>query len=400
MPSREPSRAPASHRTTSSKRTRSAWSGPSSGSITAAARGPRATRRGGSGARCATRSPPHGPSASPRRPNRQLAAVRHTEAELGRHRPRQASNAEIADATQLSVSTVRSLRTAARVTASLDEPVGEDATPLGNLIADSRAVDPAESAIAHEQRDDVSAMLGLLPKRHREVLVRRDGLNGSSVQSHNEIGRRLGVGEVRSRQIERESLHRLGSLSGTWRAPRSSASARPAADSNGRPDPTLRDRAPARVSASEEKSRSPPIAECEIAPMRAPRSPAATSSTPSRASSSSARHDLRLNRLRRANDESGVAIAASIFLDVFNAFLLFLDLFGGERDSLKLRALLGTQPGRARWRGSSQAVAPARAPMSVSSPVSAPRTSTITGQWASAVTRRVTPPISTARCGP
>jgi uncharacterized protein len=36
------------------------------------------------------------------------------------------------------------------------------------------------------------------------------------------------------------------------------------------------------------------------------------------------------NRLRRANDASAVVIAASIFLDIFNVFLLFLNLFGGE----------------------------------------------------------------------
>jgi modulator of FtsH protease len=37
------------------------------------------------------------------------------------------------------------------------------------------------------------------------------------------------------------------------------------------------------------------------------------------------------NRIRREND-SPVLIAASIFLDVFNVFLLFLDLFGDERN--------------------------------------------------------------------
>jgi FtsH-binding integral membrane protein len=36
------------------------------------------------------------------------------------------------------------------------------------------------------------------------------------------------------------------------------------------------------------------------------------------------------NRLRRADDRSAVLIAASIFLDVFNVFLLFLNLFGGR----------------------------------------------------------------------
>jgi FtsH-binding integral membrane protein len=38
------------------------------------------------------------------------------------------------------------------------------------------------------------------------------------------------------------------------------------------------------------------------------------------------------NRLRRADAESAVVIASSIFLDVFNVFLLLLSLFGGQRD--------------------------------------------------------------------
>jgi uncharacterized protein len=38
------------------------------------------------------------------------------------------------------------------------------------------------------------------------------------------------------------------------------------------------------------------------------------------------------NRLRQAGDQSAVAIAASIFLDLFNVFLLLLDLLGGSRE--------------------------------------------------------------------
>jgi modulator of FtsH protease len=37
------------------------------------------------------------------------------------------------------------------------------------------------------------------------------------------------------------------------------------------------------------------------------------------------------NRLRRSNPDAAVPIAAGIFLDIFNVFLLVLDLFGGER---------------------------------------------------------------------
>jgi RNA polymerase primary sigma factor len=149
----------------------------------------------------------------PPKAHQQLAAVRRAEAQLERLGPRQAADAQIADLTQLSVETVRSLRSAARVTASLDAPVGDGTTPLGDLIVDTHAVDPSEIAIAHEQHDDLSAMLRVLPERHREVLVRRYGWDARRVESHREIGRSLGLGEERTRQIERESLHRLRSIS-------------------------------------------------------------------------------------------------------------------------------------------------------------------------------------------
>jgi RNA polymerase primary sigma factor len=148
----------------------------------------------------------------PAKASQQLAAVRRAEAELERIEHRRASDAAIAEHTQLSVTTVRSLREAARVTASLDAPVGEDATPVGDMLADARAGDPFESAIARESREEVSTMVRLLPERHREVIVRRYGLSDDRAQTHEQIGQRLGVGEERSRQIEREALHRLRSI--------------------------------------------------------------------------------------------------------------------------------------------------------------------------------------------
>jgi FtsH-binding integral membrane protein len=41
---------------------------------------------------------------------------------------------------------------------------------------------------------------------------------------------------------------------------------------------------------------------------------------------------LDFNRLRRSTPDDAVPIAAGIFLDVFNVFLLALELFGGRRD--------------------------------------------------------------------
>ena len=148
----------------------------------------------------------------PAKANQQLSAVRRAEAELERGGRARAQAEAIAERTGLSVHTVRSLRRTARVTASLDEPVGDDMTALGDLVADEGAEDPIERAIAREDQREVSAMLRLLPARHREVVVRRYGLNQDRAQTHEEIGRWLGVGEERSRQIEREALHRLRTI--------------------------------------------------------------------------------------------------------------------------------------------------------------------------------------------
>ena len=148
----------------------------------------------------------------PAKANQQLSAVRRAEAELERGGRARAQAEAIAERTGLSVHTVRSLRRTARVTASLDEPVGDDMIALGDLVADEGAEDPIERAIAREDQREVSAMLRLLPARHRAVVVRRYGLNQERAQTHEEIGRWLGVGEERSRQIEREALHRLRTI--------------------------------------------------------------------------------------------------------------------------------------------------------------------------------------------
>jgi RNA polymerase sigma factor (sigma-70 family) len=143
---------------------------------------------------------------------RKLAAVRRAEAELRRAGIRPVTAEAIAGRTGLSAATVRSLREAPLVSASLDDPVGEDGAALRDLVADDNAADPVERAIADDERRAVSKLLALLPARHREVLSRRYGVDREAAESHDEIGARLGIGEERSRQIEREALHRLRSV--------------------------------------------------------------------------------------------------------------------------------------------------------------------------------------------
>jgi RNA polymerase primary sigma factor len=146
----------------------------------------------------------------PDKAGRQLAALARARAELRRAGP--LSVAAIADGAELSEASVRRLQNVARVTSSLDEQTGSDTMPLHDIVRDDCAVDPLGSAIAREQRANVNRMLRLLPDRHRQVVVRRYGFGEQSARSHEDIGRQLGIGEERSRQIEREALARLRSV--------------------------------------------------------------------------------------------------------------------------------------------------------------------------------------------
>jgi RNA polymerase primary sigma factor len=148
----------------------------------------------------------------PPRASNGMAAIRRAERELERLAPGSPSTEAIAERAGLSVRRVQALREGASVTASLDEPVGENGSALGDLIADDEAVDPWRYTDERDTQRQLWSMVGTLPDRHREVLLRRYGLGGEEPETHAEIGAQLGVGEERSRQLEREALHRLRSL--------------------------------------------------------------------------------------------------------------------------------------------------------------------------------------------
>jgi DNA-directed RNA polymerase sigma subunit (sigma70/sigma32) len=72
--------------------------------------------------------------------------------------------------------------------------------------------DPWRRLDERETRRRVWSLLKVLPRRHREVLVRRYGLAGGREQTHTQVAAALGIGDERSRQLEHEALHRLREL--------------------------------------------------------------------------------------------------------------------------------------------------------------------------------------------
>jgi RNA polymerase primary sigma factor len=142
----------------------------------------------------------------------QIAAIQSAQSELRRRGPTTPTTDEISQCTGLSAQTVRALDSAPYVGASLDEPVGSETTTLGELIADAAQPDVPQRVEDREIRAQLLSLLRLLPARQREILLRRYGLRGDDPESHEEIGAQFGVGEERSRQIERQALHRLRAI--------------------------------------------------------------------------------------------------------------------------------------------------------------------------------------------
>jgi RNA polymerase primary sigma factor len=136
--------------------------------------------------------------------------ISRAERELTAKLERSPTDAEIADATKLSLKHVREVRAAARAVTSLDKPVGEEGdTSFGELIAGEHAEPSEEVHVSLAERAVRTAVEGL-PAREREVVKLRYGMNGDrDPQSLEEIGRTLGLTRERVRQIEAQALAHL-----------------------------------------------------------------------------------------------------------------------------------------------------------------------------------------------
>ena len=134
-------------------------------------------------------------------------AERHLWVELGR----EPTLEEIAEEANLTLAQAKEVRAVPRAT-SLDAPVGEDDDAvLGDFVSGDEP--PPEDLVEDTIRAEViSTALASLPKRHRDVLVLRYGLEHTDPCTLGEIGRCLGITRERVRQIEVEALGRLSAL--------------------------------------------------------------------------------------------------------------------------------------------------------------------------------------------
>jgi RNA polymerase primary sigma factor len=145
--------------------------------------------------------------------------VNRTTTQLAVELNRDPTDEEVAKRAKLPLDEVMAVRDLTRITTSLDTPVGDGDTTLGELHAESTA-DLEDEVMVREQEEAVGAALAKLPDDERMIIMARFGTGGRPEVSLRDAARELGVTQKAARELEERALARLatdGSLSG-WRA--------------------------------------------------------------------------------------------------------------------------------------------------------------------------------------
>jgi RNA polymerase primary sigma factor len=116
---------------------------------------------------------------------------------------------EVAKAAKVPLDKLRQAREAVRTLASLDRPIGEDASStLADVVASPDADPSEEVAVALGDGALTNALASLSPTQQR-VLELRFGLSGDEPISLQKVGNELGLTRERVRQIEQAALEQL-----------------------------------------------------------------------------------------------------------------------------------------------------------------------------------------------
>jgi RNA polymerase primary sigma factor len=139
-----------------------------------------------------------------------LNRVTHVERQLVQRLGREPEPHEIAFELRWTVQDVRNILRVSQLPVSLEKPIGdEEDSELGDFVADESVQEPFETASETLQRENVQRVLDSLPKREREVLELRYGLNGHQPLTLEQVGETFGVTRERIRQIEGNTLRKL-----------------------------------------------------------------------------------------------------------------------------------------------------------------------------------------------
>ena len=137
--------------------------------------------------------------------NKLARVQRQLQQEMGR----EASTEEIAAEMGLEPDRVAEIQRIAQEPVSLQSPIGEEESDLGDFIEDADAVVPIEAAAFIMLQDQLERVLDELAEREQRIIQLRFGLTGGHPRTLEEVGREFGVTRERIRQIESKTLAKL-----------------------------------------------------------------------------------------------------------------------------------------------------------------------------------------------
>jgi len=137
--------------------------------------------------------------------NKMARIQRQLHQDLGR----EATPDEIAAEMGLHPDRVAEIQRIAQEPVSLQSPIGEEDSDLGDFIEDADAVVPMEAAAFVMLQDQLERVLDNLSLREQRIIQLRFGLTDGHPRTLEEVGREFGVTRERIRQIESKTLAKL-----------------------------------------------------------------------------------------------------------------------------------------------------------------------------------------------
>lgn len=116
---------------------------------------------------------------------------------------------EISNTTNLPMDKILSILEASREPISLETPVGDDDSTLGDFLENQESQSPYDAVQTRELAGRVTEILSTLSEREEKIIRLRFGIGEKAEYTLEEIGRRFNVSRERIRQIEKKALNRL-----------------------------------------------------------------------------------------------------------------------------------------------------------------------------------------------
>jgi RNA polymerase primary sigma factor len=116
---------------------------------------------------------------------------------------------EISKATSLPMDKILSILEASREPISLETPVGDDESTLGDFLENQESQSPYDAVQTRELSGRVNDILETLSEREEKIIRLRFGIGEKAEYTLEEIGKLFNVSRERIRQIEKKALNRL-----------------------------------------------------------------------------------------------------------------------------------------------------------------------------------------------